>query len=33
MATRLSAPEQAKASAWNQAGNFGGGVLGVAIVL
>jgi MFS transporter, PAT family, beta-lactamase induction signal transducer AmpG len=33
MVTMLSASEQSKASAWNQAGNFGGGVLGAAIVL
>jgi PAT family beta-lactamase induction signal transducer AmpG len=33
MVTMLPASEQSKASAWNQAGNFGGGVLGAAIVL
>jgi MFS family permease len=33
MATMLSASAQAKASGWNQAGNFGGGVLGAAVVL
>lgn len=33
MATTLSAFRQAKAAAWNQAGNFGGGVLGAALVL
>ena len=33
MATLLSVPAQAKASGWNQAGNFGGGVLGAAVVL
>jgi hypothetical protein len=33
MVTMLSASEQSKASEWNQAGNFGGGVLGAAIVL
>jgi MFS family permease len=33
MATRLSVPGQSKASAWNMAGNFGGGVLGAAVVL
>jgi PAT family beta-lactamase induction signal transducer AmpG len=33
MITMLSASEQSKASAWNQAGNFGGGVLGAAVVL
>src|ERR1700733_9807730 len=33
MVTTLSASEQSKASAWNQAGNFGGGVLGAAVVL
>jgi hypothetical protein len=32
MATTLSAFRQAKAAAWNQAGNFGGGVLGAALV-
>jgi MFS family permease len=33
MATMLSVSAQAKASGWNQAGNFGGGVLGAAVVL
>jgi PAT family beta-lactamase induction signal transducer AmpG len=33
MVTMLPASAQAKASAWNQAGNFGGGVLGAAVVL
>jgi MFS transporter, PAT family, beta-lactamase induction signal transducer AmpG len=33
MATMLSPSRQAKAAAWNQAGNFGGGVLGAAVVL
>jgi hypothetical protein len=33
MATMLSAPEQARASAWNSAGNFGGVGLGAAVVL
>jgi MFS transporter, PAT family, beta-lactamase induction signal transducer AmpG len=33
MVTMLSASEHSKASAWNQAGNFGGGVLGAAVVL
>jgi MFS family permease len=33
MVTMLSASEQSKASAWNQAGNFGGGVLGAAVKL
>jgi MFS family permease len=33
MATMLSVSGQAKASGWNQAGNFGGGVLGAAVVL
>jgi len=33
MATQLSVPGQSKASAWNMAGNFGGGVLGAAVVL
>lgn len=33
MATMLSQAGQAKAAAWNQAGNFGGGVLGAAVVL
>lgn len=33
MATMLSASAQSKAAGWNQAGNFGGGVLGAAIVL
>jgi MFS family permease len=33
MATMLSLSAQAKASGWNQAGNFGGGVLGAAVVL
>jgi MFS family permease len=33
MATMLSLPAQAKASGWNQAGNFGGGVSGAAVVL
>jgi hypothetical protein len=33
MVTTLSVLEQSKASAWNQAGNFGGGFLGAAMVL
>ena len=33
MATMLSATGQAQASAWNMAGNFGGGVLGAAVIL
>ena len=33
MATLLSVPAQAKASGWSQAGNFGGGVLGAAVVI
>jgi PAT family beta-lactamase induction signal transducer AmpG len=33
MATILSASAQSKAAGWNQAGNFGGGVLGAALVL
>jgi MFS transporter len=33
MATQLSVPGQSQASAWNMAGNFGGGVLGAAVVL
>lgn len=33
MATMLSASAQSKAAGWNQAGNFGGGVLGAALVL
>jgi MFS transporter, PAT family, beta-lactamase induction signal transducer AmpG len=33
MATMLSASDQSKAAGWNQAGNFGGGVLGAALVL
>ena len=33
MATLLSVPGRSKASAWNMAGNFGGGVLGAAVVL
>jgi MFS family permease len=33
MITMLLPSEQSKASAWNQAGNFGGGVLGAAVVL
>jgi MFS transporter len=33
MATRLSLAGQSQASAWNMAGNFGGGVLGAAVVL
>jgi hypothetical protein len=33
MVTMLPASAQAKASAWNQAGNFVGGVLGAAVVL
>ena len=33
MATMLSDSAQAKASGWNQAGSFGGGVLGAAVVL
>ena len=33
MARTLSAFRQSKAAAWNQAGNFGGGVLGAAVVL
>ena len=33
MATRLSVKGQSNASAWNMAGNFGGGVLGAAVVL
>ena len=33
MATMLSASAQSKAAGWNQAGNFGGGVLGAAFVL
>ncbi len=33
MATTLSPSEQGKAAAWNQGGNFGGGVLGAAVVL
>src|SRR5262249_40060165 len=33
MATTLPAFRQSKAAAWNQAGNFGGGVLGAAVVL
>lgn len=33
MATLLSPFAQAKASGWSQAGNFGGGVLGAAVVL
>jgi hypothetical protein len=33
MVMMLSRSEQSKTSAWNQAGNFGGGVLGAAVVL
>jgi PAT family beta-lactamase induction signal transducer AmpG len=33
MATMLSTSAQSKAAGWNQAGNFGGGVLGAALVL
>jgi len=33
MATLLSVPGQSQGSAWNMAGNFGGGVLGAAVVL
>jgi len=33
MATILSASAQSKATGWNQAGNFGGGVLGATLVL
>lgn len=33
MATMLSSSGQNKAAAWNQAGNFGGGVLGASMVL
>jgi MFS transporter, PAT family, beta-lactamase induction signal transducer AmpG len=33
MATMLTAPGQARAAAWDQAGNFGGGALGGALVL
>ena len=33
MTTTLSATGQGKAAAWNRAGNFGGGVLGAALVL
>jgi MFS family permease len=33
MATMLSAFSQSRAAGWNQAGNFGGGVLGAALVL
>jgi MFS family permease len=33
MTTMLSASAQSKAAGWNQAGNFGGGVLGAALVL
>jgi MFS family permease len=33
MATMLPASAQSKAAGWNQAGNFGGGVLGAALVL
>lgn len=33
MATMLSESAQSKAAGWNQAGNFGGGVLGAALVL
>src|SRR6516225_12185009 len=33
MATMLSASAQSKAAGWNQAGNFGRGVLGAALVL
>jgi hypothetical protein len=29
----LTAPSQSKAAGWNQAGNFGGGVLGAALVI
>jgi hypothetical protein len=33
MATKLYTSAQSKAAGWNQAGNFGGGVLGAALVL